>query len=1346
MQRLGLFRSCLLGLAAISLAMASLSEAQFREGPTGSAPPNQIIPIIPAPPLNEHCVVSVLNRTAQVRPDGKWTIPNVPTNFGQVRARATCVADGLTHGGQSDLFTVPTNGIVNVGEIFFDVLELTPSSLRVTTPTATLTSAGATTRLTVTAVFPNGSTRNVTSDPATSYRSSSPAIATVSSTGVVTAVASGPVLITVLYEAVSSFFRVTVSLDAGDSDRDGIPNDIELANGLDPNNPVDGFEDADGDGLTNKQELVDFGTDFQVADTDGDTIADGEEALPGADGFVTNPLLRDTDGDGSEDAAEIAAGSSPTDPTSSPALMAVEVSPANFVLTVNTILGEASQKLTVTGRRVDGSTANITADPGTNYTSNDLTVCNFGVEKGRVFASNNGNCTITATNSGFSGQATILVRTFAPTALAAVSIPGFANNVDVSGDYAYVAAGATGLQVVDVSDPNTPTVVSSKDTPGNANDVVVVGDLAYVADGASGLQILDISDPLNPTILKAVDTPGVAQDVAVKDTLALVADGATGLQVIDITDPATAKLIGSLDTPGTAKGVAVSREAALAVVAAGSSGIRVVDLTDPTSPVNLGSVSTSDARDVVLSGNFAFVAAFFGSLTVVDLSTPTAPVVRTSTTGGVLNDVAQAGRFAFGADTFFVNGVPIFDVGTPATPILRAILDFSGIDDANGTGLAVDGTFVYLTAENGTITENGATGNTRLYIGQYLSLVDTAGIPPTASITSPAPGATVIEEATLPISVQAADDVTVAAVSLLVNGVLVATDTAFPYQFTVTVPIGVSSLTLGATVVDVGGSVGAAPNVVVNVIPDPLTTVAGRVLMPDGTPAVGATVTCAEMTGATGAGGTFSIPNVPTIVGRIRCVATFTTPQGQMLQGGSPRAAPPVLGGVTNVGDIPVVPGAGEYPGQVFPVLDPVVVVMADLNGDQILDLVTATNTNLLGEVAVLLGNGNGTFQPQQRFGVGQIPRGVAVADLTGDGIVDLVVANSNSTFISLLRGNGNGTFQTQQTLFLSTSPRAVAVGDVNGDGTRDIVTANSADNVSVLLGNGNGTFQIPISLTMGAVPQTVSVADFNGDTRADFVTANFNSANVTVRLGNGNGTFQNVLSFAVGSQPNAAAIGDVNDDDITDIVTSNNIGTVSVLVGNGNGTFQTQRVFTVGSTPRGVTVGDVNGDDFGDVVATSSNNTVSLLLSNEDGTLQTQSVFAVGATPFAVIVADLNGDDRGDIISVNSAGTVSVLLGNGDGTFQAEQRFTVDVSANSIVAIDLNGDNALDLVTANGSGHNSVSVLFGNGNGTFQAERRFAVGTSPRGVAVADLNGDGKPDVIAANEGSANVSVLLHQ
>src|SRR5262249_12498133 len=157
---------------------------------------------------------------------------------------------------------------------------------------------------------------------------------------------------TVLHEGLTGFTMVSIVLSSMDSDGDGIPDDVEIANGLDPHDPVDAHEDVDGDGLTSKDEVLTYGTGPRDADSDDDGIADGEERGAGTDGFITNPLAPDTDGDGVRDALEVESGSDPTNPNSynlAGALSSLSVSPSNFPLTVNTIISEASRQLTVTG-------------------------------------------------------------------------------------------------------------------------------------------------------------------------------------------------------------------------------------------------------------------------------------------------------------------------------------------------------------------------------------------------------------------------------------------------------------------------------------------------------------------------------------------------------------------------------------------------------------------------------------------------------------------------------------------------------------------------------------------------------------------------------------------------------------------------------------------------------------------------------------------------------------------------------------------------------------------------------------------------------------------------------------
>ncbi len=788
--------------------------------------------------LNQNCTVSILNHTVKVNANGTWVLPDIPANFGPVRARATCVVNGVSQFGQSALFTIAPKGNTNVPPIVLGNTTPIPSSVSITAPTM-LRQAGAAVQLVVTATYASGPPQDLTSAATgTVYNVSNPGVATVSADGVVTAVSTGTAVIQAVNEGTQGITSIQVIL-AGAS-HGGIPDDWAVSHGLDPTDPAMPFEDPDHDGLTNLQEFQ-RGTDPNNADTDGDGLTDGQEVLL----YHTNPVLVDTDGDGIPDGVEVKLGSDPNNPASgslAAAISSLEIKPSHFSIVTNAIIGEAAQQLQVLAHLIDGKTTiDLTSTlTGTTYSSSDLTICNFGFPDGDVFAGSSGVCTITIGNSGFKATATAVVQDL-PAALSWISIPGFANKVRVNGNYAYIAAGSAGLQIVDVSNRAAPRIAAALSLPGNANELRLVGNLAYMAVGSAGLEIVDITNSLSPTVVGSIGTAGVSWDVAVSGNFAYVAEGTSGLQIFNISNPASPVLVGSVAIPGNAEGVDVQGN--LAVIAAGSSGLQVVSVSDPTTPTVVGHVAipSNDARKVTAQGTAAFVAASTGSLQIVDFSTPNAPKVIGTTSGhvdtggndlgGFLQDVAlfpfMGKILSFGADVHFVDGVPITDVSTPSNPISVAILDFSkcpGCRDDNGTGIAVDSNYVYLTNERGLLDENGTTEDTRLYIGQYAQLQDTAGIPPTVSITSPATGSSVHGGGPVTINVSATDDVAVADVSITINGQVVFTTTTQPYQFTFQVPPNGGSFVLGAQAFDLGGNVGtAAPVTITN---QPLVSIA----------------------------------------------------------------------------------------------------------------------------------------------------------------------------------------------------------------------------------------------------------------------------------------------------------------------------------------------------------------------------------------------------------------------------------------------------------------------------------------------------------------------------------------
>ena len=346
----------------------------------------------------------------------------------------------------------------------------------------------------------------------------------------------------------------------------------------------------------------------------------------------------------------------------------------------------------------------------------------------------------------------------------------------------------------------------------------------------------------------------------------------------------------------------------------------------------------------------------------------------------------------------------------------------------------------------------------------------------------------------------------------------------------------------------------------------------------------------------------------------------------------------------------------------------PIWVAVADLNTDGKLDA-TLVNTQD-NTLSVLLGNGAGGFGFPNTFPVPSRPGFVALGDLNGDGLLDAVgtSANSDTVFVLLRNDAGSGvSFAPATGVVAGMSPNGVALGDLNGDGRLDLVTANvNSSNISALLGDGSGGFGPRRDFAAGTNSQSVALGDLNGDGRLDAVAANQFTDDVSILLGDGAGGFRPQTKVSAGDGPYSVALGDLNRDGRLDAVVSTyNSSEVLVLLGDGLGGLTLVQSVPTGVTSVSVALGDLNGDGRLDAAVANVGLTldtgilrgdVAVLLWDDAlrgglGGFAPKVSYPAGNNPSSVALGDANGDGALDMfVSTFGSTNLSTFLGGSFG------------------------------------------------------------------------------------------------
>lgn len=278
---------------------------------------------------------------------------------------------------------------------------------------------------------------------------------------------------------------------------------------------------------------------------------------------------------------------------------------------------------------------------------------------------------------------------------------------------------------------------------------------------------------------------------------------------------------------------------------------------------------------------------------------------------------------------------------------------------------------------------------------------------------------------------------------------------------------------------------------------------------------------------------------------------------------------------------------------------------IGDLNGDGVVDLVTSGD-GAPANLAVLLGKASGGFKAPVFYNVPNTNvTQLALGDMNGDGILDVVVSTFDSDIgngLAVLPGNGDGTFGTAAT-YSALEPNLLVLGDFNRDGHLDVAASDFFDFIDVALGKGDGTLR-PVKKFMGAAPGAIAAVDLNGDGILDLVGADLIADQITAELGLGDGTFAPpVFNYVTRVYVRSLVVSDFTGDGIPDIIwiggKDNAGGKATLLSGVGDGTFvQNGTPLPVGQIPDGIVAADFNSDhhmDFAVINETTKSVTVYL-------------------------------------------------------------------------------------------------------------------------------------------------------
>ena len=448
------------------------------------------------------------------------------------------------------------------------------------------------------------------------------------------------------------------------------------------------------------------------------------------------------------------------------------------------------------------------------------------------------------------------------------------------------------------------------------------------------------------------------------------------------------------------------------------------------------------------------------------------------------------------------------------------------------------------------------------------------------------------------------------------------------------------------------------------------------------------------------------------------------------------------------------------------------VLTTADVNGDGIPDLILGIGV-LPGDVDVFLGQSGGGYAEQGPInaGVAQVT-GLAVGDVTGDGIPDIVVAGftidahqKSHGAITVLRGTGGGGFLSPQQVAAPSQVHigSPVLGDFYGDHRLSIAVTAQAPNpagasyVATFRNNGSSGFGQEVDVATTASPLQLAAGDLNGDGIADLVVA---GNGVQVLLGHAGTGLGTAVQYASPITPLLVSLAHVTSAVHLDVVVGGKDPGMAVETypGAGDGTLGTPVVSQVGpattqSLPVGMVLGDLNGDGVPDMAMVNAGvSAITILRGARTGgftVVQTapagveNSANSIPTTPLAI--TDVDHDGHPDVIYALTNGDLAWLSGRGDGTVRAAAATNTAETVTFMAAADFNGDGRADLAVVTGGSidtRGSLVIELSNGDGTFTAAGTYSDAATLDQVAVGDFAHNGRPEIALVEHSSTDRSL----